>query len=87
MYIPGSKCRIPEYPAPVTHNFNDAPIAASKLNLHPSDSSELSSALTVIVLAFVDLGFGSSAAQQSQRVAKPGSCLHDLAREFHEKAT
>jgi len=45
-------------------------------------SSEVTVALGQIISAFVDLGFGNSAAQQSQRAANDNRCLQTLAEEL-----
>lgn len=78
----GSKCYQPEPPEAVhvgRTNYQPA-------NLQPIDSmpttSEHVAALQTIVWAFVDLGFGSSAAQQALRPANENRPLLALADSF-----
>lgn len=48
-----------------------------------AENPEFTAALSAIVSAFVDLGFGASAAQYARRAANEPRRLIEIAEEFH----
>ena len=50
------------------------------------DCPELATALNLIVSAFVDLGFGASASQQTLRAANDNRQIRELAENFRRNA-
>lgn len=51
----------------------------------PPEGAEFVSALGTVVSAFVDLGFGASAAHLAKRAANDNRRLFAIASEFHRK--
>jgi hypothetical protein len=80
------------------HLFTSSPLEASTVSsvkemqhsphagTCEADLAELNEALRFITTAFVDLGFGMSAAQQATRVANENSSFNRLVEKFHRNA-
>ena len=57
-----------------------------RVELEDAANPKFVAALGVIVTAFVDLGFGSSATHHAARPANDNRRLIEIAREFHKKS-
>ncbi|NDW34427.1 hypothetical protein [Salipiger sp. PrR007] len=79
----GSSSHNPISPEPVVANAPDTPGPAPIEQGDP----EFIAALGIIVSAFVDLGFGVSAAQQAQRAANENRNLVRIAADFPNQSS
>lgn len=77
----GSNNHHPRRPEAVRVDLNDEPAVMQSELLNPP-KSEHATALAVIIVAFVDLGFGSSATKQTLRAANDNRRLVTLADDF-----
>ena len=82
MHRTGSKSRQPEPPEAVLVGCTNDQPAILQSELPNSTDSDHAAALGIIVSAFVDFGFGSSAAQQILRAANDNRRLLTLVDNF-----